>query len=247
MLCKFLVKWFHFLWKLFECMLINLNLCKSSLLQLAGLFFLWKKWLLGFPAREKCLNWSPITSNKNIPKNPEQFPKNPGIKIWSKSRPGKSRDPGILQKSLPVPSRNEIHRNAGHCSMVEPSVHLLLESFHSHILLPIQWFEFNKLTVDNPQALPRRPAFFSSREETMAGIYPVRWNFFPRPVAAPFPPGQRGMTTSPSWPLAIGRKSPPVEASVMANISPPASSWTRAARPTKAAARNCERRRRLPF
>ena len=67
-------KWFHFLWKLFECVLINLNLCKSSLLQLAGLFFWWKKCFLGFPAREKCLNWSPIVSNKNIPKNFQKIP-----------------------------------------------------------------------------------------------------------------------------------------------------------------------------
>ena len=86
-------KWFHFLWKLFKCV-----------------FFWWKKCLLGFPAREKCLNWSPIVSNKNIPKNPEQFPKNPGIKIWRKSRPGKSRDPGILQKSRPVPEWNSLER-----------------------------------------------------------------------------------------------------------------------------------------
>ena len=87
--------------KIFECVLTNLNLCKSTLQKLAGLFFWWKKCLLGFPAREKCLNWSPIVSNKHIPKNPEQFPKNPGIKIWGKSRPGKSRD--------------ELPWNAGHC------------------------------------------------------------------------------------------------------------------------------------
>ena len=83
----------------------------------------------------------------------------------------------------------------------------------------------NELTVDNPQALPRRPTCFLSREESVTTATDSHQrNIFRRPAAAPLPPCQAsGLPTSPSSPLER-RRSPPVEATV----SPPVWSWTRA-------------------
>ena len=62
------------------------------------------------------LNWLLIAAKKIIPKNPEKIPKDPGMKILGKSRPKKSRDPGILQKSCPENPGIKIPENAGACS-----------------------------------------------------------------------------------------------------------------------------------
>ena len=45
--------------------------------------------------------WQANEAKMKIPKNPERFPWNPGIKNIGKSRPEKSRDPGIWQDPVP--------------------------------------------------------------------------------------------------------------------------------------------------
>ena len=45
--------------------------------------------------------WQANEAKMKIPKNPERFPWNPGIKNIGKSRPEKSRDPGIWQNPVP--------------------------------------------------------------------------------------------------------------------------------------------------
>ena len=45
--------------------------------------------------------WHANEAKMKIPKNPERFPWNPGIKNIGKSRPEKSRDPGIWQNPVP--------------------------------------------------------------------------------------------------------------------------------------------------
>ena len=45
----------------------------------------------------------------------KKIPKNPGMKILGESRPGKSRDHGIMQKSRPGNPGIKIPENAGAC------------------------------------------------------------------------------------------------------------------------------------
>ena len=45
--------------------------------------------------------WQANETKLKIPKNPERFPWNPGIKKIGQSHPEKSRDPGIWQNPVP--------------------------------------------------------------------------------------------------------------------------------------------------
>ena len=45
--------------------------------------------------------WQTHEAETKIPKNPGNFLNNPGIKNKGKSRPGKSRDPGIWPNPVP--------------------------------------------------------------------------------------------------------------------------------------------------
>ena len=84
------------------------------------------------------------------------------------------------------------------------------------------------VTVDNPQALPKRPTCFSSRED-LATRDSHRRKFFRRPATARLNPCQAtGLTTPHSSLLETSLRLPPVEAMMVTTIFPPASSWTRA-------------------
>ena len=68
--------------------------------------FLMEKMFVGLSCSWKMFKLITNRIKQTYPKEKSRtISKNPGIKIWGKSRPGKSRDPGILQKSRPVPSR----------------------------------------------------------------------------------------------------------------------------------------------
>ena len=62
--------------------------------------------------------WQANEAKIKIPKNPERFPWNPGIKNIGKSRPEKSRDPGIWQNPVPKNPGIEILDPARACSWV---------------------------------------------------------------------------------------------------------------------------------